>query len=66
MERGRLLICDQVQVEYEYEQNTYAETLLFAFPVFVTLQCRFNQHIITKVKTTWLLIRSRWRTLMKF
>ena len=66
MEQDRWLIYDHVQVECEYEQNTYAGTLLFAFPVFVNLQCHFNQHIITKEKTTWLLIRSRWRTLMKF
>ena len=32
---------------------------LFAFLVFVTLQCRFQQHTITEGKTTWLLIQSR-------
>lgn len=47
-------------------RTTVVETLLFAFPVFVTLQCRPNEHIITKEKTTWLLIRSHWRIPMKF
>ncbi len=50
MEGDRWLIYDEVQVEREYEQNRIVETLLFAFPVFVTLQCRLYQHSITQEK----------------